>query len=39
MPTSNAIKAMYETMKGDRQRGRMTFYYLCAKELGKLGEL
>ena len=39
-PASDAaVKAVCETMKGDRQKGRVTFYYLCAKELGKLGEL
>lgn len=34
-----AVKAVCETMKGDRQKGRVTYYYLAAKELGKLGEL
>jgi len=28
-----------ETMKGDRQKQRVTFYYLVAKEMGKLGDL
>lgn len=27
------------TMKGDRQKQRVTFYYLVAKEMGKLGDL
>ncbi len=27
------------TMKGDRQKSRVTFYYLVAKEMGKLGDL
>jgi hypothetical protein len=34
-----AIKAVCETMKADRQKGRVTFYYLAAKELGKLDVL
>jgi hypothetical protein len=33
------IKSVCETMKGDRQKQRVTFYYLCAKEMGKLGDL
>lgn len=28
-----------EVMKGDRNKGRVTFYYLVAKQLGKLGDL
>ena len=28
-----------EAMKGDRQKQRVTFYYLVAKEMGKLGDL
>jgi len=28
-----------ETMKGDRQKSRVTFYYLVAKEMDKLGDL
>lgn len=28
-----------ETMKGDRQKQRVTFYYLVAKEMGCLGDL
>jgi hypothetical protein len=34
-----AVKAVCEAMKGDHQKERVTFYYLAAKELGKLGEL
>jgi hypothetical protein len=26
-------------MKDDRQKHRVTFYYLVAREMGKLGEL
>jgi len=26
-------------MSGDRQKQRVTFYYLCAKEMGQLGDL
>jgi len=38
--TGNAIVAkVCETMKDSRQKQRVTFYYLAAKELGKLGEL
>lgn len=33
------IKTVCETMKGDRQKQRVTFYYLVAKEMGKLGDL
>jgi hypothetical protein len=28
-----------EVMKGDRNKNRVTFYYLVAKQLGKLGDL
>lgn len=28
-----------EVMKGDRSKHRVTFYYLVAKQLGKLGDL
>ncbi|MBV2143904.1 DUF2853 family protein [Falsochrobactrum sp. TDYN1] len=28
-----------EVMKGDRNKHRVTFYYLVAKQLGKLGDL
>jgi hypothetical protein len=34
-----AIKSVCETMKGDRTKSRVTFYYLCADKLGKLGGL
>jgi hypothetical protein len=37
--SDTAIKAVCEAMKGDHQKERVTFYYLAAKELGKLGEL
>ncbi|MGF1650676.1 MAG: DUF2853 family protein [Hyphomicrobiaceae bacterium] len=30
-----AIKKVCETMKGDHQKKRVTFYYLLARELGK----
>lgn len=33
------IAKVCETMKGDRQKKRVTFYYLVAKEMGKLGDL
>ena len=33
------IKKVCETMKGDRQKGRVTFYYLVAQHLGQLGDL
>lgn len=33
------IASVVETMKGDRSKQRVTFYYLCAKALGKLGIL
>ena len=36
----NAVVAkVCETMKGDRQKQRVTFYYLVAQEMGKLGDL
>ncbi|GGA97607.1 hypothetical protein GCM10011491_27340 [Brucella endophytica] len=34
-----AIKSVGELMKGDRNKQRVTFYYLTAKELGKLEAL
>ena len=34
-----AVDAVCEIMKGDRAKSRVTFYYLAAKELGKLGDL
>jgi Protein of unknown function (DUF2853) len=33
------IAAVCETMKADRQKGRVTFYYLVAKHMGTLGDL
>ncbi|GAB1582441.1 DUF2853 family protein [Phyllobacterium phragmitis] len=34
-----AIQSVGETMKGDRNKQRVTFYYLTAKALGKLESL
>lgn len=33
------IASVAETMKGDHNKQRVTFYYLCAKSLGKLESL
>lgn len=33
------IAKVCETMKDDRQKARVTFYYLVAKEFGQLGDL
>lgn len=33
------IKTVCETMKEDRSKGRVTFYYLVAKHMDKLGAL
>jgi hypothetical protein len=33
------IQKVCETMKADRSKSRVTFYYLVAKHLGKLGAL
>jgi len=33
------INAVCETMKGDRQKVRVTFYYLVAEKSGTLGKL
>lgn len=33
------IAAVCETMKADRNKGRVTFYYLVAKHMGTLGQL
>ncbi len=33
------IKTVCETMKADKTKGRVTFYYLVAKHMGKLGAL
>ncbi|MBV2183357.1 MAG: DUF2853 family protein [Rhizobium sp.] len=34
-----AVDAVCAAMKADHSKSRVTFYYLVAKELGKLGEL
>jgi hypothetical protein len=34
-----AIEAVSQQMAGDRTKNRVTFYYLAAKHLGKLGDL
>lgn len=34
-----AIEKVCAAMKGDNSKSRVTFYYLTAKELGKLGAL
>lgn len=34
-----AITAVCDTMKGDRNKQRVTFYYLMAKNAGKLADL
>lgn len=33
------IASICETMKGDRNKQRVTFYYLVAKSFGQLGDL
>ncbi|MGL4489147.1 MAG: DUF2853 family protein [Rhizobiaceae bacterium] len=33
------IKTVCETMKADKTKARVTFYYLVAKHMGKLGAL
>jgi hypothetical protein len=33
------IAKVCEVMKADRQKSRVTFYYLVAREMGKLGDL
>lgn len=33
------VAKVCEEMKGDRSKARVTFYYLVAKHLGKLGDL
>jgi hypothetical protein len=35
----DVIAKVCETMKGDRNKGRVTFYYLVAKHFGQLGDL
>jgi hypothetical protein len=34
-----AIKAVCETMKADKNKSRVAFYYLLAEKYGKLGDL
>lgn len=34
-----AVESVCAAMKGDNSKSRVTFYYLCAKELGKLGAI
>ncbi|MHA7968683.1 DUF2853 family protein [Rhizobium terricola] len=34
-----AVDAVCAAMKADKSKSRVTFYYLVAKELGKLGDL
>lgn len=38
-PAEKAVDAVCKIMAGDRSKSRVTFYYLVAKELGKLGDL
>ena len=35
----SVIQAVCEAMKDDRSKSRVTFYYLVAKHMGKLGDL
>ena len=35
----SVIEKVCEEMSGDRNKSRVTFYYLVAKHLGKLGDL
>ena len=35
----SVIAGVCETMSGDRNKQRVTFYYLVAKEFGQLGDL
>jgi len=35
----SAVSKACEQMRGDRNKARVTFYYLCAKTLGKLEAL
>ncbi|MCB1416113.1 MAG: DUF2853 family protein [Phyllobacteriaceae bacterium] len=35
----SVIAGVCETMSGDRNKQRVTFYYLVAKQMGKLGDL
>ncbi|MBW3095887.1 DUF2853 family protein [Pseudohoeflea coraliihabitans] len=34
-----AVEKVCAMMKGDNSKSRVTFYYLCAKELGKLDSI
>jgi len=36
---NSVIGQVCETMKGDRNKQRVSFYYLVAKHMGKLGDL
>ena len=36
---NDVVETVCQQMKGDRQKSRVTFYYLVAKELDKLGDL
>lgn len=36
---SSVVEKVCETMSADRTKARVTFYYLTAKHLGKLGDL
>lgn len=38
-PAEKAVAAVAQAMAGDRSKSRVTFYYLVAKELGKLADL
>jgi hypothetical protein len=37
--SNSVIQTVCETMKADKSKGRVTFYYLVAKHLDKLGAL
>lgn len=37
--SDEVIGKVCEEMKGDRNKARVTFYYLVAKHMGKLGDL
>lgn len=37
--SDEVIAKVCEEMKGDRNKARVTFYYLVAKHMGKLGDL
>ncbi|MCX8996420.1 DUF2853 family protein [Rhizobiaceae bacterium BDR2-2] len=38
-PAEKAVATVASLMAADRSKSRVTFYYLVAKELGKLGDL